>query len=555
MDIRLIFAILIWLALVACAVYPLRQRGEEERKDWIKRLSCFLFFLGVALPVWRWRSLTYNGEINVDEGTAIALALKYLHDPVPWRSVDGITCGPLATWVTMWPPLMGLKMTYATLRITGLLMIFVSAVGAALGMREILGRRLALLTALPPLTLLLTTLNFDFVTFAMEYLPMAICVWTVYLILRQHRSPDSVGAFFAGALTGSLPFTKLQAAPAGVFLYLVCFGVICLQRSPLQTDYKRRLAWLAVGGLFVPALILIPVAVAGVWDEFVYFYLVCGTTYKNETQQISPLVFLLRGSSDFGAYFAAVVSVSVFSLLGLQISAVPRLLRQWLVGFVIIFGYLIVVSLSVFRSGFSFPHYLLLLVFPLSLLLAWCLKAAHLPLNENNPNEPRGLFSGSYALAVVLIVQCGMGVVEYTNINPQLLGPWGGEVNAVVPVLLRYGKPGDSMMVWGWNNKLHAFTGFRPSTRFVGLTYIMDPSPNYNRHRELFLSDLKADRPRLFVDAVDEFRWPTWPPGAQARHDMIPELSQWVRQEYNLVADVQTAPQKLPVRVYVRREQ
>jgi hypothetical protein len=36
---------------------------------------------------------------------------------------------------------------------------------------------------------------------------------------------------------------------------------------------------------------------------------------------------------------------------------------------------------------------------------------------------------------------------------------------------------------------------------------------------------------------------------------MIPELSQWVRQEYNLVADVQTAPQKLPVRVYVRREQ
>ncbi len=357
-----------------------------------------------------------------------------------------------------------------------------------------------------------------------------------------------------GALTGSLPFTKLQAAPAGVVLYLICSGVIYLQRNPQQTGYRRRLAWLAAGGLFVPALILIPVAAAGAWDEFIYFYLVCGTTYKNEVQQISPLVFLLRGSADFGAYFVALVSVSVFSLFGLRRSAVPGLLRRWMVGFAIISGYLGVILLSVFRSGFSFPHYLLLLVFPLSLLMAWCLKAALLPHNENDLSAPRGPFSGFYALSAVLIVQCGVGVAEYMKLDPQLLGPWGTEVNAVVPILLRYGKPGDSMMVWGWNNKLHAFTGLRPATRFIGLTYIMDPSPNYNRHRELFLSDLKADKPKLFVDAVDEFRWPTWPPGAQARHDMIPELSHWVRQEYNLVADVQTAPQRLPVRVYVRKE-
>ena len=312
MDIRLTFAVLLWLALLAWAVYPVFQNAEKQSQDWFKRLLGFLVILAVALPVWRWRSLTYNGEINVDEGTAIALALKYLHDPVPWRSVDGITCGPLATWVTLWAPPLGLKMTYATLRITGLLMVFISAVGAVLAMREILGRRLALLATLPPLTLLLTTLNFDFVTFAMEYLPMAICVWAVYLIFRQLRSPGSAGAFLVGALTGSLPFTKLQAAPAGVVLYLICSGVIYLQRNPQQTGYRRRLAWLAAGGLFVPALILIPVAAAGAWDEFIYFYLVCGTTYKNEIQQISPLVFLLRGSADFGAYFVAVVSVRYF---------------------------------------------------------------------------------------------------------------------------------------------------------------------------------------------------------------------------------------------------
>jgi len=266
------------------------------------------------------------------------------------------------------------------------------------------------------------------------------------------------------------------------------------------------------------------------------------------------LVFLLRGSADFGAYFVAVVSASVFSLFGLRRPAGPGLLQRWLAGFALVAGYLVVILFSVFRSGFSFPHYLLLLVFPLSLLMAWCLKGALLTLKQNDALAPSGVFSGFPVLCLVLIVQCGMALSEHIRINPQLLGHWGTEVNAVVPVLLRYGKPGDSMMIWGWNNKLHAFTGFRPATRFIGLTYIMDPSPNYSRHRELFLSDLKADKPKLFVDAVDEFRWPTWPPGAQARHTMIPELSQWVRQEYNLVADVQTAPQKLPVRVYVRKE-
>jgi len=554
MDLRLSFAVLLWLALVLVSAWPFFQTEEVQKQSWLKRLLVFLFFLALALPSWRWRSLTYAGEINVDEGTTIALALKYLHDPVPWRSVDGVTCGPLATWVILWAPLLGLKMTYTTLRITGLLMVFISGVGAALGMREILGRRLALLATLPPLTLLLTTLNFDFITFAMEYLPMALCVWAVYLILRQRRSPSAVGAFLVGTLTGALPFTKLQAAPAGVLLYLICAWVIYLQRNTEQTGYLRRLAWQAAGGLFVPALILIPVAMAGAWHEFVYFYLVCGTTYKNQVHQISPLVFLLRGSADFGAYFAALVVVSTVSLFGLSKPTARELLKRWLAGFGLVILYVTVVLFSVFRSGFNFPHYLLLLVFPLSLLMAWCLKGALLPLRQPAAWVPRGVFSGLPALCVVLIIQCSTAVAEYIRINPLLLKDWGTEVNAVVPVLLRYGKPGDSMMIWGWNSKLHAFTGFRPATRFTGLTYIMDPSSNYSRHRELFLSDLKADKPKLFVDAVDEFRWPTWPPGAQARHTMIPELSQWVRQEYNLVADVQTAPQKLPVRVYVRKD-
>jgi hypothetical protein len=553
MDARLSLAVLLWLSLLACAAAPFFLPREKQNLHWGMLATLFMGLAACGLTAWRWRSLSYAGEINVDEGTTIGIALKYLHDPIPWRSVDGVTCGPLSTWVTLWAPLLGLKLTYLTQRLTGLLLILLSVAGSLFGMREILGKRLALLATLPPLTLLLTTLNFDFVTFAMEYLPLTICVWVVYLILRQNRCPGLLGAYAIGTLTGSLPFTKLQAAPAGVFLYLVGALVIFRQRDSGDRSFVKRLAWQAAGGLTVPALILLPVAVAGAWKEFVYFYLVCGTTYKSVSQEVSPLVFLLRGAPDFGAYFAAVLVACAVSLCYLRRPGDSVLFKQWLVSLGLAAGYLGVVLFSVFRSGFSFPHYLLLLVFPLSLLLAWCIKGGQLPFGLDDAPSGRGLVSGFPTLCAVLLVQAGAAVSEHAKVNPMLLKDWGTETNAVVPVLMRYAKPGDSMMIWGWNNKLHAFTGLRPATRFIGLTYIMDPSPNYTRHREVFLNDLKADNPRLFVDAVDEFRWPTWPPGAQARHDMMPELSQWVRQHYDLVADVQTAPQRLPVRIYVRK--
>jgi hypothetical protein len=214
--------------------------------------------------------------------------------------------------------------------------------------------------------------------------------------------------------------------------------------------------------------------------------------------------------------------------------------------------HLLVMLFSVFRSGFCFPHYLLLLVFPLCFAMAWGLKG----MLELAAPSYREELTRRIALSSILLMLAAQSVfagVIYSN-NTQFLRDWGKETNPITPIVLKYANPGDSMAIWGWYNKLHAFSGIRPATRFIGTSYVTDPSPNYNRHRELFLSDIMKEKPRLFVDAVDEFRWPTWPPGAQARHDMIPELSQWIRREYSLVADVRTAPDKLPIRIYVRKD-
>lgn len=548
MDLRLIIAVLLWIMVFSVALYPVFKAGEFTEKHWVRSFLVFCVLLAVALPAWRWRSLMYNGEINVDEGSEISKGLKYLYDPIPWRSVDGITCGPLSTWVILWAPLLGLKLSYFTIRITGILLIFCSGVGVSLSLKEIVGRRFSMIAVLPALTLFLTTLNFDFVTCALEYLPVALSSWAIYFTLSYYGSQKCMKPFLVGLLTGAMPFTKLQSAPSAVFIFLICGGLVFLKKQTQKKEMWKDWVFLALGGVTVPILVLVPVIYAGMWSAFLNFYIFCGVTYKSQAQGGSAVDFILKGNPDFGFYL---VAMSVGAALLLLFVRKSLRVQEWVIGLMVYLAYCGILVFSVFRSGFNFPHYLIFLVMPTVLLFGWLLRGM-LSLEDPSVLHRHRKIAGAI-LGAVLFLQ-GVNAAQEYGRNPMLLKNWGVEQNAVVPVLLRYAKPGDSMAIWGWANKLHAFTGIRPATRFIGTTYVTDPSPNYNRHRELFLEDLKKDNPKLFVDAIDEFRWPTWPPGALARHDMLPELAEWVRRNYTLVADVQTAPNRLPVRIYLRKE-
>jgi hypothetical protein len=355
-----------------------------------------------------------------------------------------------------------------------------------------------------------------------------------------------------GLITGAMPFTKLQASLVAVFMFFVCLVVTVRNLRSKQEKLIIPLLWLCLGGALVPVSILLPVKLAGAWSEFLNFYLLCGTTYKSQSAQPGPLVFLLKADYGFGIYFSFTLLIALAGAVFIRPSRSKGALRDWGGGLLMFITLLSITLYSVFRSGFGFPHYLLLLIFPLCFLMAWGLKDIQRS-NISDFRESGRVKFVTGSIIFMILTQNIFTISQYLH-EPRLLSNWGQEINPVVPVLLKFAGPGDSMAVWGWNNKLHAFTGIRPATRFIGTSYVTDPSPNYNRHRELFLSDVKADKPRLFVDAIDEFRWPTWPPGAQAQHEMIPELAEWVRSEYRLVAAGSTAPNRLPIRVYVRKE-
>ena len=86
-------AILATLALIGWIALGVRAAAREKplrHSGWVFAVLLLLF-----LAAWRWPYFFAASEYNPDESQFIAGAMALAHDPVFWRSVDGVTSGPL----------------------------------------------------------------------------------------------------------------------------------------------------------------------------------------------------------------------------------------------------------------------------------------------------------------------------------------------------------------------------------------------------------------------------------------------------------------------------
>ncbi|MEI6713445.1 MAG: hypothetical protein WCO60_06815 [Verrucomicrobiota bacterium] len=555
MNLRLSVAILVWCSLLATALYPCFKFGGFNRTTRQKITRLFFVLLAIAFPLWRWCSLTYNGEINVDESMVLTQALKYQDDLMPWRAVVADAGGPLNTWVLFWAKPLGLGFGYLTARLTGLFLMFALSTLTVLTLGELLRKKHALLFSIPLLTLLLGTLNLDFLHFSSEQFPAAICAGVLWLLFKQFKHPEKWRAYTIGALCGALPFTKIQVVPGAFFLFFMGLSLPFL-RKKFRADLKQNTILLATGGLSIPALILIPVAISGVWSDFIHFYIRFAIGYKNNVNK--PLDFSILTLGDIGytvllfGSLLLIFATAIF-LFGKTLTSKPKQRPVILHRFVValgLTGYFASLVYAVIKSGFGFPHYLMFLLAPTLVMgAAWI---AILTTSRPFQKTPATL------LRYALLIFTGVMAIQLTNFsikNARFLSNWGQEVHPVAEFLKTRCTASDHIAIWGWASKLNVLTQMPPATRFAHTAAVTDPSPEFNRHRETFIADLQASRPKVFLDAVDEFRWYSWPPGVAARHTMIPELSTWIFKNYDFVTEIQTAPNKLPVRIYFLKPQ
>jgi hypothetical protein len=424
----------------------------------------------------------YDLPLNPDEAQMIANAMKLAVDPVPWRSLDTTSSGPLNSMVLMWPYLFGQDVTFATARLTAVGLIS----GAWLFIYGTLSEahpaaRIGA-TAIMMMFLIATRAP-DFLHYSSELVSTFLLCGAVFLMTTQR----SIWSFaLTGLALGCVPFAKLQAAPIACSL-----GVAAVAAAWFgQSNHIRKIAAAIVAGCAPTVLIVGLMSMAGDLHELWDSYLGWAITFAGMRGFIPKPARIMDHAPGFTMYAAGTLVLAFIGAVTCRrsIASGPRQVRSIGIG-----AFFLTVSFgAVFSSGIVYVHYLLLIIAPLALLcgLVWS------PLKTT-----RNRLICSSAFSIVLIIVCVgsllfaprivvIGMASATSpFERHRLFSW-------LPV-----HTGD-LLVWGWAPEFHVYAGIPPATHDTHSWNQIFRSPRLKYFRARLMDDMSRSPPAIIIDAA-----------------------------------------------------
>ena len=322
--------------------------------------------------------------------------------------------------------------------------------------------------------------------------------------------------FAAGLLTGVAGLYKYQAVLAGGAWLLV----VVLDGGP---HVLRRVALLAAGFLTIAAAFLAFFYFSDNWDSFVFW----GWSYNFRYIGTLSLTQKLWNGTRAAAALAVCWSPLLMSLR----RPASKQLLMW--------GWLITMGCAIAIGGRFFPHYFLMALPPVCLLVVPGLVDPH----------RRGLR---------LSIAAGLTIIS-------LVWAWGwydlwpglrGEIDTyhrVAAYLREHSSPDDSLFVWGDSPELYLFSQRSMGTRFPSSNYhtgkiwgspLIDADATDTESHIVaeawpeLLEDLECERPLFFVDAAA---------GGMSGFELhpltrYPRLAELVARDYRRVATIDGIP-------------
>ncbi len=532
-------------ALAALALAGAFSRRLDRRLSGRLWTAAFLALALLALVGARWPTFVANRALDPDEAQALAQAITALHDPIPWKSFDGNTCGPLNTYVLMLPALFGLRLSYVTTHVITVLLEF-GAVAALYGAAATLFEGwLARLAILPPVALFALVTRPEFVHYASEHLPIFLAtaaLWCICVAAVKRYAPAWL--FAAGVLLGMAPFAKLQSAPlvAATFAAALC---LIFGSAALDAHGKAARAFaLAAGALAFPAALLAVVAANGVLYDFWISYVQSSLAYILWAYQ--PPSYLLA-MTEFGLQFDLLLAVAAAGAIALALlrGRVDRTARNAYLVSLVLLGAGVY---AIFAPKRESLHYVLFGLMPVATSAAVALGIFAGALRSTAASGIWRSLLASGFVAGSLFVQGAFtfgwypyldDVREYKNRRPE----------PVVVMIRQHLSEGDRLAIWGYRPEYfvesYTLLGTRDAIGAYQWVEYLNPYLAYYRAR--YIRDFIALRPRGFLDAGSEsFDDPPWQGGNGL--ETFPELAALVRRDYRLVASYRTT------RFYVRRD-
>ena len=564
-------AILATLALVGWIVLGVRAAAQEKplrHSGWVFAVLLLLF-----LAAWRWPYFLAASEYNPDESQFVAGAMALAQDPVFWRSVDGVTSGPLDFYALLPLHWLGLPLDYFTARVTALLLTWLALLFVQRLFRSRAPAGVAQLAVLPGAVFFATATAGDFVHYSSELVPLALLALAVSQIERRPLA----AAFVAGCL----PWAKLQAAPLAVAVVGWQLWQAWVNR-PAGAPPWRRGATL-IGLAAAPSLAgIILVAAFGQFGHFYRRFFLQNVAYVQAGMPFGKVVQeMARFTRESGHFYPwlwttlLLLTMLVLIYLRQQTKPPPQVWRDlaehargkgfivasiwtgllfalgagtthvikerklpatfWLGAALTLMAIVCIVAPS--RSSL---HYLLFLTVPLTLWTGVLL--CDLWASGNS----RRLLSGLAFLCALAPFhpRTGQGTPEMVG---HFAEHWRHPYTALGQVLRHWHQPGARLALWGWMSSAYVEGGLPQATQDTVSQWCILDVPQRDYYRATFLSDMQRNRPEVFVDAVGPGA-PFFFTRATQAHEIYPALADYVRAHYRLVIDLNHA------RVYVRTD-
>lgn len=475
----------------------------------------FLISIFLAITALRWPFLGL-GECNLDESQNLAIANTLLKDPAYWRSVDPGSHGPLTELPLLLGRLAGFALDYSMAKSVNLLLVICSTWLCYAAFARIFSERCARIACIPMVLFHALTHYWDFLGFSAETPLIFLLAAALFQLGRLHTANNASSPlqwYFLGLLLGSAPYSKLQGVPMAMAITL--WGLALVWKS--KTEWKSRLrlsGWYALGGVTSSLVVTGYLLAFGLFNDFIFRYVLQNFLYtqrvgRSFASKCVAFVHEFTRSSPTHVFFTQQLAIICLFAVVCSLGALWNLrpsrkshasAERRPAGLATLFAFVFALACvySICVPGHIFPHYLLLLVPAVSMVLCafiFCFE-------RNRRNS-----------VLILAIPC----VLYASLSFTLTGkhfhtkmtifrpPFKAfAANRTLPVsknIRQLAAPGQTMTIWGWFYRLHVETGLPMATRTTPMHIFGQPQLK-ETYLNAFVEEFTRAKPDFFVEAV-----------------------------------------------------
>jgi hypothetical protein len=236
-----------------------------------------------------------------------------------------------------------------------------------------------------------------------------------------------------------------------------------------------------------------------------------------------PLIFAILGKGIKYLVVPLVILAAAFLFKNRAKLAFLKILKIDSYFWFILLGYLAAVIATLIRTGSFYAHHFTYFMLPFCLFTGLFLSQL--------PHVWRwAILSTQLILAVISferwVANSSINLYETAYSKQQEMSPVGRAI-------LKYGNPGEYLVVWGWECAYYIETQMPQGVNENHSVRSAMAHPFQAIYYRRYVSDMKRSRPKVFVDAVTtKTLWMNDP--VKYGHQNYPELAQYIAQNYEL---------------------